>query len=528
MNLLQVPPPAVAPGLHWIDYLLIILSLVVSVGVGFYFARGQKTTDKFYTAQGRIPAWAIGMSILATLVSSVTFLAYPGEGFSGDWVRLVQGLMVPLVLLTVIWVIVPLYRSVIRLSAYEYFERRFGYFARFYGSLGFILAHFSKMGTVFYLLSLAVAKFVGVDTLTVIWAMGAIVVVLTLVGGIEAVIWLDVIQGFLLMVGGVVTLLIILFNTPGGPSALWETAAANGRTGFGSFNWNFVDLTFWVMAVNGIFYAIQKYGTDQTVVQRYLTASSDKDAIRASLLGVLLSVPVWALFIFIGTALFSFYQLQSIALPPDVRPDAVFPIFIMTQLPVGITGLVVSALLAAAISSLDSDLNCLSAVLTEDFYGRMKKNVTDHQKLVFGKAMIVVSGVLAMLVATVYVELGGEGVLGIVFSLYAIFSGGIAGMFLLGLFVPRANWQGLYLGIGACVVFTAYGLLTSTPIGGTQWLDFGPWNFRQHNYMLGVYSHLVLFGVGLVASYFFRKPSLDENLTYYGWSQNKRRNKQPQ
>ena len=523
--LLQLPTPD-ALGLHWIDYLIIILSLVVSVWVGLFFAKGQKTTDKFYTAQGTIPAWAIGMSILATLVSSVTFLAYPGEGFSSNWVRLVQGLMVPLVLLAVIWIIVPLYRSVIRLSAYEYFERRFGYFARFYGSLGFILAHFSKMGTVFYLLSLAIAKFVGIDTLSVIWVMGAIVILLTLLGGIEAVIWLDVIQGFLLIVGGVITLLIILVNTPGGPAAVWETAAASGRVGFGSFDWDFVNLTFWVMAINGIFYAIQKYGTDQTVVQRYLTASSNRDAIRASLLGVLLSVPVWALFMFIGTALFSFYQLTGNQLPPDVRPDAVFPLFIMSELPVGITGLVVSALLAAAISSLDSDLNCLSAVLTEDFYDRLKKNATDHQKLVFGKVMVVVCGVLAMLVATVYVKLGGKGVLGIVFSLYAIFSGGIAGMFLLGLFVPRANWQGLYVGIAACVLFTAYGVLTSSPIGDTQWLDFGRWNFRHHNYMLGVYSHLLLFGVGLAASYFFKKPMIDENLTYRGWSRAQRRARQ--
>ena len=515
-------------GLHWIDYLIIILSLVVSVWVGLFFAKGQKTTDKFYTAQGTIPAWAIGMSILATLVSSVTFLAYPGEGFSSDWILLVQGLMIPLVLLTVIWGIVPLYRSVIRISAYEYFERRFGYFARLYSSLGFILAHFSKMGTVFYLLSLAIAKFLGVDTLIVIWTVGSIVVFLTLLGGIEAIIWLDVIQGFLLIVGGIVTLLVILFSVPGGPLAVWQVAQEGGRTGFGSFDWDFVDLTFWVMAINGVFYAIQKYGTDQTVVQRYLAARSDKDAIRASLIGVLLSVPVWALFMFIGTALFSFYQLTGTALPLDTRPDAVFPIFIMTELPVGVTGLIVSALLAAAISSLDSDLNCLSAVLTEDFYGKFKKNVTDAQKLFFGKAMVVVSGVLSILVATVYVKLGGEGVLGIVFSLYAIFSGGIAGMFLLGLFSRRANWQGLYIGIATCVLFTAYGVLTSSPVGDTQVLDFGAWNFAHHPYMLGVYSHLVLLGVSLVASYFFRKPEINENLTYYGWDRQHRKAKQMQ
>jgi len=513
-------------GLHFIDYLIIALSLAVSLYIGFYFSKGQKSTKKYFAADGKIPAWAIGMSILATLVSSVTFLAYPGEGFSNNWILLVQGLMVPIVLLVIIWGIVPLYRSVIRISAYEYFERRFGYFARLYSSFGFILAHFSKMGTVFYLLGLAIASLLGLDTLTVIWILGAIIIVITLMGGIEAVIWLDVIQGFLLIAGGIAALLILILTPEGGPAAIWEVAKENGRIGFGPFDWDFVNLTFWVMAINGVFYAIQKYGTYQTVVQRYLAAKSNRDGIKASLIGVLLSVPVWALFMFIGTALFAFYKLSPDAiLPEDIRPDAVFPFFIMQELPVGVTGLIISALIAAAISSLDSDLNCLSAVLSEDFYGKIKKNASDEKKLFFGKTMVVVSGLLAMLVATLYVRLGGEGVLGIVFGLYAIFSGGIAGMFLLGLFSKRTNKQGLYVGIAACVVFTGYAVLTSMKIGDKLMLDMGKLNFGHHKYMLGVYSHFVLVGVGYLTSFFFKKQEVDENLTYYGWSRVKRKSK---
>jgi solute:Na+ symporter, SSS family len=514
-------------GLHFIDYAIILLSLAGSLYIGFYFAKGQKSTKKYFAAEGNIPAWAVGMSILATLVSSVTFLAYPGEGFSSNWIRLVQGLMVPIVLMFVIWGVVPLYRNVIGLSAYEYFEKRFGYFGRIYASLGFILAHFSKMGTVMYLLGLAIGSFMGIDTLTVIWILGAVIIILTLFGGIEAVIWLDVAQGFLLIVGGLIALLIVIFNTEGGPVAIWQFASENNRIGFGPFDWNFVNLTFWVMAINGVFYAIQKYGTDQTIIQRYLTARTNRDAIKASLMGVLLSVPVWALFMFLGTALFGYYNLNADAvLPEGIRPDAVFPVFIMSELPVGVVGLIISALIAAAISSLDSDLNCLSAVLTEDFYGKLKKSATDSQKLMFGKAMVVVSGILALLVATWYTFLEGEGVLGVIFGLYAIFSGGIAGMFLLGLFSKRANRNGLYIGIAASVLFTAYALLTSKPINGRLVMDLGALNFKQHAYMLGVYSHLVLFGVGFLASFFFKKPDIDENLTYYGWSRNKRKHKE--
>jgi SSS family solute:Na+ symporter len=415
---------------------------------------------------------------------------------------------------------------VIGISAYEYFEKRFGYFARIYSSLAFILAHFSKMGTVFYLLGLAISSFTGFDTLTIIWILGIVIIILTLLGGIEAIIWLDVIQGFMLIVGGIIALLILIFTPEGGPAAVWEVAKANDKIGFGPFDWDFTKLTFWVMAINGIFYAIQKYGTDQTIVQRYLTAKSTKDGVKASLIGVLMTVPVWALFMFIGTALFSYYKIMPDAvLPAGIKPDGVFPFFIMNELPVGVVGLIVSALIAAAISTLDSDINCLSAVLTMDFYAKIKKDATDRQKLMFGKAMVVVSGVLALLVATLYTHLNGEGVLGIVFGLYAILSGGIAGMFLLGLFSTRANKQGLYIGIAACVLFTAYALLTSEPFGGNLLLDLGRFNFKQHEYMLGVYSHLVLFGVGYTASYFFPKQYLDENLTYYGWSRNKRRSK---
>lgn len=511
-------------GLHFIDYAIIALSLLVSLYIGFYFAKGQKSTKKYYAAEGKIPAWAIGMSILATLVSSVTFLAYPGEGFSSNWIRLVQGLMVPIVLLVIIWGIVPLYRNIIGISAYEYFEKRFGYLARVYASLGFIFAHFSKMGTVFYLLGLAIAKLLGMDTITLIWILGGIIILLTLLGGIEAVIWLDVIQGFLLIVGGIIALLILVLVPEGGPAEVWKVASEHGRVGFGPFDWDFVNLTFWVMAINGVFYAIQKYGTDQTIIQRYLTARSNKDAIKASLIGVLLSVPVWALFMFIGTALFAYYKLGAGApLPEGIRPDAVFPVFIMNELPIGVSGLIISALIAAAISSLDSDLNCLSAVLSEDFYGRIKKNPTDKQKLFFGKSMVVLSGLLAIIVATMYVKIGGKSALSIVFSLYAIFSGGIAGMLLLGLFSRRANKKGLYIGMLICVMFTGYAVLTSTEVNDKLILDMGNWNFTHHKYMLGVYSHFILFGAGLLASFFFPRTKAREELTYYGWSRSSRK-----
>ncbi|MGD9929215.1 MAG: sodium:solute symporter [Mangrovibacterium sp.] len=509
------------PSIHVIDYLIMILTLLVSLGIGFWFSKRQSDTKNYFTAKGSLPSWAIGISILATLISSITFLAYPGEGFTSNWIRLVQGLMVPIVLVAIVGFVVPLFRHVIQLSTYEYFEKRFGFFARLYTSISFILTHFSKMGTVFFLISLALSKMTGLDTVTVIWIIGGAVVVLTMLGGIEAVIWLDVIQGFLLIIGGLIALGILLFLPEGGPMEVWEVAMQNGRIGFGPFDWDFVNLTFIVMALNGVFYAIQKYGTDQTIVQRYLTAKSDKAAIKASLIGVLLSVPVWAMFMFIGTALFSYYQITGDALPQGIEADAVFPYFIMTKLPVGVVGLILSALIAAAISSLDSDLNCLSAILMEDYYIRMRPKSTEQHRLFMSKLFIVIAGLGAIAVAMFYVEAGSEGVLGIIFTLYSIFSGGIAGMFLLGIFSTRANKQGLYWGIGASVLFTAWALLTSTPIGleGREkvLIDMGSFNYIHHKYMIGVYSHVVLIFFGYLASFLYTGKTIEPTLTWVGW-----------
>jgi len=512
--------------LHLIDYLIIAAALTVSLGIGLKFGKNQNSTQKYFVAKGSIPSWAIGMSLMATLISSVTFLAYPGEGFSSNWILLVQGLMVPIVLILMVWFIVPLYRDVIGISAYEYFEKRFGVFARMYSSIAFVLTHFSKMGTVFFLLALALSSMTGTNTFAIIWVIGLVVITITLIGGIEAVIWADVIQGFLLIGGGIVAFVILLFSLKGGPVEVWHIAEVNGKTGFGPYDLNFKKLTFIVMAINGIFYAIQKYGTDQTMVQRYLTAKSDKSAIKAVLLGMGLTVPLWVLFMFIGTALFVFYQQNP--LPADMRPDAVFPYFIMSNLPPGVVGLILAALISAAISSLGSDLNCLAAVGVEDYYKRLVPKHTDKQSLKAGRWIVIFGGLGAIAIATLYLMAGDEGVLGIVFTLYAIFSGGIAGIFLLGLFSARANKQGLTIGIIACILFTAYAFLSSTKIGiGTNkhlLLDLGDYGFKQHKYMLGVYSHLIVIAFGYVGSFFFPKPNISKNLLYSGWLE-ARRNK---
>lgn len=508
--------------IHWIDAAIIAISILFTIGTGFYFARRQKSSDRYFAGSKTIPAWAIGMSIFATLLSSVTFLAYPAAAFKSNWILLVQGIMVPIVLVGVIWIIVPLFRRVIRLSTYEYFERRFGFFARLYSSLAFLLTHFSKMGTVLYLVSIALCSFTHFPVLPVMLVLSVAIITLTMLGGMEAVIWMDVIQGFLLISGGLLCLGILLFRSAGGPVEAVNHAFSMGKIDLGPFDFSLVKLTFWVMVINGFFYALQKYGTDQTIVQRYLAAKSDKDAKKAAYIGVFASIAVWTLFMLIGSLLFVFYKTGTVHLPQGISADKVFPYFISTQLPVGAVGLVLSALVAAALASLQSDLNCLSAIGVEDYYQRLKPNCTDKQRLRMGRILVLMGGIIMITVACLYVKWEGEGVLGVVFGLYAIFSAGIVGIFLLGILSRRANWQGLYIGIAACVLFTSYAVLTTTTIGDNKLaLDLGKFNFPQHKYMLGVYSHLIVLIVGYVASLFFKTEPIDENLTIYGYFKQK-------
>lgn len=496
--------------LQTIDYIIILIVLGITLYLGFRFSNRQKTTEQFFLSKGNFPSWALGLSLLSTLISSVTFLGYPAQGFTSNWLLLVQGLMVPIVLIFSIWFIVPLFRRVIKLSAYEYFETRFGTFARYYSSSSFLIRQFAGMGTVLFLIAVAIHKMTNIDPFLILVTVGVVLIIVNLKGGMQAVIWLDVFQGFMLFASGIICLTILLFKIQGGPVEAIKVATDNGRAGFGPYDLSFSKLTLIVMIINGAFYAIQKYATDQTVVQRYLSAKTDISAIKASMMGILMTVPVWVMFMFIGTALFVFYHQQGVA--GDMKSEAVFPYFIMTELPTGLIGFIVASLISAAICSLSADLNSLAAVGVEDYYKKIRKGREDAHYLAASKVFVFISGLLSVAIGYLYLVIGNEGILGVIFTIYAIFSGGIVGIFLLGVFSKRANRQGVNIGIITCILFTAYAFLTSTPIGleGHQklLLNLGSYNFPHHKLMLGVYSHLIVIAVGYLASLFFPKPDL--------------------
>ncbi len=501
------------------DLIIVVLYMASMVYIGIRFARRQTSTETYFVAQRSIPSWAMGISLFATIITSVTYVAYPGSAYAGDWSNLVPGFLIVLVLMLVGAVIVPFYREAVGMSAYEFFGKRFGKPARLYSALAFALAHFSKMGFIFYTLALVVSSMTGWPLDQVILWVGAITIFYSLIGGLEAVIWTEVVQGILKSTGALICLGYLFLYTPGGPSAAFRVAWDNDKFSLGSTAFDFTKPTIVVLICYGFFWYLQKYVADQTVVQRYLVAKSHREALRGIRLGALLCIPVWALFMLVGTMLWSFYKLTGEPLPAHItKADQVFPHFLTTHIPAGMAGLFIAALMAAAMSGLASDLNCLAVVCVEDFYGFFRKGSSDRRRLNIAKIIVGITGMSAVATGLLLAHTRGTA-LTMWFTVSSIASGGLAGMFLLAFLVKRANRQGLYIGILACILFTAWATLTS---GAQPVLDLAPFKWGLHDFMIGVIGHLVLLTVGYLASWFFPPEREVTGMTVWEWMKARR------
>lgn len=494
---------------------IIVAYMVALIAIGARFSRRQTSTERYFVAKRSIPAWAMGLSLLATLISSVTFIAYPGSAYAGDWSNLVPGLMTAPVLMLVAVVIIPFYRRAVGMSAYEYFGKRFGYPARVYSSIAFALGHFSKMGFVFYLLALTVTSMTGWNTERVIVGVGVITVCYTLIGGIEAVIWADVLQGFALWAGIAICIGYLLFGFPGGPPAILHLAWSSGKISLGSTAADLSKPTILVLGLYGFFYYLQRYVADQTIVQRYLVARSDRDALRGIVLGSALCIPVWSLFMLIGTLCWVFYHSAGEKLPGYIaKADQVFPYFITQHVPAGLAGLFLAALFGAAMANLSSDLNALSAIGVEDYYRHFRPDSTERQRLRVAKRVVAAAGALCVAIASVLAKTNGTA-LSLWYTVSAVVAGGLCGLFLLAFLAERAGAAAAYIGIGASLAFTTWATLTLD--GGKVW-NLGPYNFPFHNYMIGVIGHVLVWGVGYAASFAIpNRDPLTREMTLWGW-----------
>jgi SSS family solute:Na+ symporter len=500
--------------MHWQDVTVVVFYMAALAAIGLRTARRQTTTARYFVAGRTIPGWAAGMSLLATIITSVTFIAYPGAAYAGDWNLLVPGILFVAVVALIGRVIIPFFRHAVSMSVYEYFGQRFGLPVRMYASFAFAIGHFSKMGFVFYLLALSVSGITGWSISSIILGLGLITVFYTLVGGLEAVIWTDVLQGFVLWTGIAVTIGILLFASPVPATQMVATLVANHKMALGSPHFDLSAPTFWTLAIYGFFFYLQKYTADQTVVQRYLAARTDREALRGINMGAWLCLPAWTAFMLIGSLLWAFYKLSGEALPATiVKSDQVFPHYMVTHMPVGLAGLFLAALFGAAMSMLASDLNCLAVIITQDFYAQFFPAHSDHRKLMVGKSSIAICGLLAIAVALKLASTKGSA-LALYYTITAIVAGGLAGLFLLAFLSRRAGKAAAVVGIAANLIFTTWATLT---MSGGHTINLHQWNYPWHEFTIGAIGNLLLLFAGLAASFVLRVPESGSGHTLWTW-----------
>ena len=480
-----------------VDILVLTLYLAAVVGLGCWLSRRNRTTNDFMAAGGTLPGWAVGLSIFGTYLSSNTFIGVPGKAYDGNWNGFVFSLSLPLAAWVAVKWFVPFYRRTGEISAYHHLEKRFGPWARTYALGCYLLTQLARVGTILFGVSLGLSALTGWSVPVIIVAGGIAVTVYTLVGGIAAVIWTDVIQSLVLLIGALVIAGLLLANHPHGPGEALHLAANEGKFSLGSFGLDLTQSTFWVVFLYGVFINLNNFGIDQSFVQRYHAARDEKAAARSVWTGALLYVPVAALFFLIGSLLFSFYHASPelletlVAQYPDDHADKVLPHFIATQLPPGAAGLLIAAIFAAAMSSIDTSLNSAATVTLKDFVQRhLNRGKTEANALRILRNATLVWGVLGTGVALAMI--GQKSLLDAWWKLSGIFAGGMLGLFLLGLISHRANNSGALAGVIVGVLVIC-------------WMTFSdhlPEALRSpfHAHMITVIGTLTIFGVGVACS----------------------------
>ncbi len=453
-----------------IDLAVIIAYLVGTTlfGCSFYFRKGSGDARNFTAGGGRIPGWVLALSIFATYVSSISFLALPAKAYLSNWNVLVLSFSIPIAAgIAAVW-FVPFYRKVTSVSAYSFLEERFGFWARAYASGCFLLMQSVRSGMILFLLALLLKSLLGFPIPSVILVVGGATVVYSMLGGLQAVVWTDAIQAILLIGGALVCLVILGTTLPDGLSAGLKLAFDAGKFSHGSFSvldWG--SETFWVTFVYGIFLNLQNFGIDQSYTQRYVAARNDKEAVRSMFSGAMLYLPVSMVFVAIGTLLWIWVKTHPGVVPAEVlaRSDAVFPWFIVNRLPAGVTGLLVAAIIAAAMSTVSSTLNSGATVMLEDYRKRFAhSDVPQVSQMRFLRGMTILIGLFSMGVALAVMNV--TSVLTTWWAVQSVFSGGMLGLFLLGAFGRRT-------GRVHAMVATILGILAVLWIVFGQKLSFG-------------------------------------------------------
>lgn len=475
---------------------MLLVYLGATVGLGSWFVVRSRTSERFMAAGRSLPGWAVGLSIYGSYVSSISFLANPGKAYAENWNPLVFALSLPLATWLAVRYFVPFYRRGAEVSAYHHLEHRFGPWARTYAVVCYLLMQVARLGTIMYLLALALQPLLGLEIKTLIVGIGILITIYPLLGGTEGVIWAGVAQSLIMTSGPLVCLALILFGLPQGPAQVFSVALEHHKFSLGSLSPSLTGPTVWVVLMYGLTTNLQNFGIDQSYVQRYLTAKSDRDAAKSVWMGGWFYIPISALFLLIGTALFAFYQTQPQLLPAGTKADAVFPHFIATQLPPGVTGLLIAAIAAAA---MDSNLNCCATLVLRDVYQRyLRPQASEREAMRVLHGTVLFFGAASTAAALAMISI--KSALDTWWKLAGIASGGMLGLFLLGRLSRRAGNRAAQAGVASGVLVILW--MTFSP----KWQGpLLPFKSPFHDFMTIVFGTLAILIVGLAARLLQRK-----------------------
>ncbi|MFI3315221.1 MAG: sodium:solute symporter, partial [Rikenellaceae bacterium] len=430
-----------------LNWSVLVLYLLGMLGMGWYFMRRSKSTDDFFKGGGRIPWWAAAISLFATMLSAITFMAIPAKSFATDLKYFPMAITILIMAFPVMRYYLPFFIRLNVTTAYQYLENRFNYAARFIASALFIIFMITRIALTLYLPSLALTVVTGIDINLCIIMMGVITLIYCTMGGVEAVVWSDVVQGAILMGGAIFAVIFLISNIPGGFNTLVDISISQEKFTMFDFSFSLTSATFWVILLGGLANNLISYTSDQTAIQRYITTSSEKDAKKSILLNGIMSVLISVVFYFIGTCLYSFYKSYPQNLDYTMQnTDSIFPYFIMAEIPIGFAGLIIAAIFAATMSTVSSNVNSLATAFTVDIYRRFAKSSDDKRELNVARISGATMGSIGIVLAIFMASWNILSLLDFFNLILGFLSSGIAALFFAGIFIPRIGSKSVLIG----------------------------------------------------------------------------------
>src|SRR6202167_4942701 len=469
-------------GLNRTDYLIIALYLAGITLFGLRFRKKQRSLRDYFLAGRDIPWWAIALSIVAAETSTLTIISVPGIAYDTNFtfLQLVMGYVVGRVVIS--FVLLPHYFRGDLYTAYELIERRFGRGLRSLTASLFLLTRAAAEGVRVYAVSIVVAIALHTGEIASIAIITILTLIYTFEGGLAAVIWTDVVQTAIYVGGTIVGVVTILHLVPGGWNAIHLAAASAGKLQVFDFRPNFwLPYTFWAGVIGGTFFTVASHGTDQLIVQRLLGARSQKQSALALISSGVAVLFQFALFLILGVMLWAYYRAPSATFG---KPDRIYPTFIVSHMPHGISGLLIAAILAAAMSNLSAALNSLSSSAIMDFYARLPPQADETTKMRLSRLATLRWALVLFGLAMIALHKVGR-VVEVGLQIASVAYGALLGVFLLGVLTRRANQIGAMVGM-LCGFVTELYLWMGTRV---------PWTWYV---MIGT---SVTFGVGYVVSW---------------------------